>query len=218
MIAQNRRIFALLAATVIMLACMPTLPSLAPASAPAPTFDPNSLQTAIVETAAAAAAETALVAPTFTPTFTPVPTETPTQTASPTATVTFVFFLPTFTLTPTLAKPGSSGLDFECQVVSQSPISNSTIQRGAAFDMKWKVANIGKKPWDSNSADYRYVKGEKMHRAPALDFEQSVPSGGMIELVVPMQAPAEAGTYQTLWSINIGKERVCSMNLVLVVE
>jgi len=33
-----------------------------------------------------------------------------------------------------------------------------------------------------------------------------------------MQAPAEPGTYQTLWSINIGKERFCSMNLVLVVE
>ncbi|MBK8619409.1 MAG: hypothetical protein IPN96_20365 [Anaerolineales bacterium] len=213
MIARNHKIFALLVAIVMMLACAPTL---APATVPpAPTFDPNSINTVIAQTAGAAATQTALmVPPTLTPTVTPTFTITPTET--PTAT--FLFILPTMTVPPTLIKPGSSGEEFECQIISQSPVKDAVIQNSSVFDAHWTVVNVGKKPWDSNNADYRYTSGEKMHKAGAFDFEQSIPPGGQIEFIIPMQAPSQPGTYTTTWKITSGKTRFCPMNITIVVN
>jgi hypothetical protein len=84
--------------------------------------------------------------------------------------------------------------------------------------MHWKVANIGKLSWSSNNADYRYTSGEKMHRTGAFDFNQSIPPGGTIELVIPMQAPVDTGTYTTTWKITLGKERFCPMSVTIVVN
>jgi hypothetical protein len=194
-----------------MLACVPTF---TPASAPAPTFDPNLINTVIVQTAAAASTQTALAAPA---TLTATATQTPTNTATETPTATFLFILPTITQPPTLIEPGSSGEDFECQIISQSPANNTSILHTSVFDARWKVANVGKLSWDSDSADYRYTSGTKMHRTGAFDFEQSVPPGGQFEFVVAMQAPEELGTYTTTWKITSGQARFCPMSITIVV-
>ncbi|MBI2331088.1 MAG: hypothetical protein HYU84_02755, partial [Chloroflexi bacterium] len=90
---KNHRTILTVIATILILACMPTL---GPATTPIPTFDANAPLTAIVLTAGAAATQTALNAP---PTATPtVPTHTPFPT--PTATATFLFFVPTSALPP----------------------------------------------------------------------------------------------------------------------
>jgi hypothetical protein len=215
MTAQKHKVLALFAATVVIFACVPTF---TPASAPAPTFDPNSINTVIVQTAGAAATQTALYAPAMTSTPIPSPTYTATETPTETPTATFFFSVPTLTPKPTLITPRSSGLDFECQVISQSPPVNAPIQSGSAFDARWTVVNTGKKAWDINNADYRYVNGEKLHRTAAFDFEKSVASGGTIDFVVPMKAPTASGTYKTTWNINIGKERFCPMIITIVVK
>ncbi|MBK9211082.1 MAG: hypothetical protein IPL71_23490 [Anaerolineales bacterium] len=212
MIARNHKIFALLVAIVMMLACAPTL---APATASVPTFDPNSVGTVIAQTAGAASTQTALMAPpTLTPTVPPTSTSVPTET--PTAT--FIFILPTMTVPPTFIQPGSSGDDYECQIISQNPINNTVIQHTSVFDARWMVVNVGKLSWDSNNADYRYTSGTKMHRTGAFDFAQSIPPGGMYEFVVAMQAPDEPGTYTTTWKITTGKARFCSMSITIVVN
>lgn len=212
MIAQKHKIFALLVATVIMLACAPTF---APASVPVPTFDPNSINTVIVQTAGAAATQTALMMP---PTLTPTATLLPASTFTETPTATFIFILPTLTVPPTLIKPGSSGDDFECQIISQSPVNNTVIQHSSVFDARWMVANVGKLSWDSNNADYRYTSGTKMHRTGAFDFDQSVSPGGKFEFVIAMQAPTELGTYTTTWKITSGQARFCPMSITIVVN
>lgn len=213
MIRRNHKILSLLAVTVVMLACV--TPSLAPASTPIPTFDPNSLNTAIVQTADAAATQTALMLP---PTFTATPTPRSTHTPTGTPTATFYFVLATITSPPTQIPFGSSGLEHECQILSQTPENNSAMFRMATFEARWLVANIGTVGWDTATADYRYYKGDDLHLQPIYDFESSVPPGGTIELVASMQAPSVSGTYSTSWRIGIGKSRFCPMDLTIVVN
>jgi hypothetical protein len=195
-----------------MLACVPVF---APASEPIPTLDPNAPLTAIVETAAAAWTQTALFAPpTQTPTDTPLPMATPTETATPT----FVFFLPTLTPKPTLITPGSTGQEFQCQVISQSPNNGSVIQGDTAFNAVWVVTNVGKSAWLSTNTDYRYQSGDRLHTQPAYDFEFSVASGANVELKVSMKAPSAPGSNSPEWRIAMGNRTFCPLKLSIVVN
>ena len=212
MIRRNYRALVVLVITGIMLACVPTL---APASAPMPTFDPNSINTTIAQTAGAAATQTALMLPpTFTFTATPLPAHTPTETPTPT----FIFLLPTVTVLPTMVKPGSSSAQYDCQIILQNPKNDSAFSPGAAFDMTWQVANIGKNAWFSSDTDYRYSSGDRIHKASIYDLPSSVLPGGTIDLTVKMKAPAEPGTYKTEWRISVGKNWFCPLKLTIIVN
>jgi hypothetical protein len=213
MIRRKYRIFSFLIATALVLAC--AVPALVPASAPVPTFDPNSIDIVIAQTANAAATQTAQMLP---PTLTPTVTLSPTNTATETPTPTFIFILATPTVpsaTPTL---GSSDSDYACQIVSQSPANNSGMAKGASFETRWQVINIGKSGWSSDSADYRYASGDQIHKAGIYDFNRSVPPGTSTDIVVAMKAPSNPGTYTTTWNITIGKNRFCAMKLTIVVN
>lgn len=214
MTRRSARIISFMAATAILLACVtPTF--FAPAPTPLPTFDPNVLNMAIAQTANAAATQTALMLPpTFTPTFTPRPT----GTATGTPTATFYFVLATITLPPSQIPAGSSGLEYECQVLSQIPQNNETMAKSSSFEARWLVANIGTAGWDKNNADYRYVGGNKLHQAAIHDLEASVSPGDTIELTVNMQSPDNPGTYSTSWRITIGKNEFCPMDLTILVN
>ncbi len=211
--AQKNVIF-LLVATAIILACVPTL---APASTPIPTFDPNSISTSIVETVNAAATQTGLfTTPTSTPTFTFTPTRTPSETPTPTNTFVFILFSPTAsnTITPTKQPAGN----YECTLVSQSPEDNSIIGTNALFSMHWQVKNTGTLVWDSNNADYHYKSGAKLHKQPAYDLPKDVPPDKGIDIVVDMAAPAAIGKYSTTWAIGIGKKEFCKVSLTIKVK
>jgi hypothetical protein len=213
---RNNRIFPFLIVTALVLACAPTL---VPASAPAPTFDPNSINTAIALTAEVAATQTALmIPPTLSPTVTMFPTKTPP--ASETPTPTFLFILPTWTVatsTPTLDASGN-GAKFVCRVDSQTPADKTVFAQGANFDARWVVTNIGSEAWDSSSADYRYSNGDKIHKAAIYDMNLSVPAGRQTEIAVAMKAPGSPGTYTTTWKINIGKNIFCPMSVTIIVN
>ncbi len=214
MIQRRYRTPTLLAALLVVLACAPALPS-APASETLPTFDPNSLQTAIVQTAAAAATQTAFMAsPTPTPTSSPPPPHTPTETATPT----FLFLLPTltFTITPVTIVP--SNAEFACQIVSQTPSNDSRVNRNETFDVTWRVVNVGTRNWDRGSTDFLYVSGARMHLQPLYDFEVSVAKLASVELTVSMQAPSEPGNYTTTWRIRYGNTTFCPMTLDIIVN
>jgi hypothetical protein len=216
MIRRNTKLFSLVAVTALMFACV--LPSLAPAPTPLPTFDPNSLYTAIAETADAAAMQTALkLPPSLTPTLTLVPTKTPTITPTPTAT--FYFVVATITVPPTQIPLGTSDKQYECQILSQTPSNNSIFAKSSIFEARWLVANIGKSGWDSNNADYHYTGGNKLHQGGIVrDLESSVSPGNTIELVLSMQSPADPGTYSTTWKLNVGKNEFCPMDLTIIVQ
>lgn len=195
-----------------MLACV--IPNISSAPAPIPTFDVNAPLTAIVLTSNAAATQTQQFAPpTLTPTVTATRTPLPTETITPT----FIFSLPTSTVPPTQIPAGSSGLDLDCQVLSQEPANNAIISMGSTFTAKWLIANVGIKTWPSDNADYRYSSGDKLHLQPIYDLEKNVEAGKIIELLVAMQAPNTIGTFSTTWQIAIGQERFCSMKITITV-
>ncbi len=214
MIERKYRKYYFLIAAALVLAC--AAPALVPASAPAvPTFDPNSINLSIAQTANAAATQTALMAP---PTLTPTVTVLPTNTITETPTPTFVFILPSPTVPSSTPTQGSSDEKFACQVTSQTPQNNSGVTRGADFEARWQVSNIGKNVWDSDNADYRYTGGDKFHKAAIYDLPRSVPPGGSTEIIVAMKAPSIPGTYTTTWKISSGKTQFCTMNLTIVVN
>ena len=86
------------------------------------------------------------------------------------------------------------------------------------FIAKWVVANIGRSTWDRNSADYRYIDGDKIHLQSVYDFSATVPPSATVELTVDMQAPPTPGKYSTFWIIYVGKNAFCKMQLDLVVN
>ncbi|RJP51363.1 MAG: hypothetical protein C4557_08030 [Anaerolineaceae bacterium] len=212
MIRRRHRTLSLLAITALMLACVP---SIAPVGTSIPTFDPNSPLTSIVQTADAAATQTAvMMPPASTPTDTALPTDTPTETPTPT----FVFLLPTLTVRPTQATPGSSGKQYECQIMRQDPANETVMPPETAFEMTWEVANIGQKAWFESDTDYRYSSGYRLHLQAAYDFDASIAPGGLVELKAVMKAPAQPGTYTTEWRINIGKNSFCPMKFTVIVN
>jgi hypothetical protein len=213
MIGRNTGTLAFLAVFAVMLACAPVFqPSVIP-----PTLDPLTINTAIAQTAAVAATQTAVLnPPTPTPSSTPLPTNTPTETPSPTPT--FIFVLPTSTVPSPTPEPSQSDLEYDCQILAQSPADNTPFGILAVFEARWRVMNIGTSNWNGNNTDYRYVSGNKLHTQAIYDLPNSVPSTGQIDLVVDMQAPNAAGTYTTRWKLRIGKTEFCTMNLTIVVN
>jgi len=221
MARRNYRVFSFLIVTVLVLACMPTL---SPAPTQIPAFDPNSINTAIVLTAEAAATQTAILMPaTLTPSVTPFPTSTlpPSETPTPT----FIFILPTSTVPsatptpePTRDSATGGGSSFDCRVDSQSPADNTVYTPGTDFDAAWEITNTGNDRWDANSADYRYVSGDKIHQAEIYDFNKSVGAGKRTVIIVDMKAPASPGTYSTTWKIYIGKNKFCPMSVTIIVK
>ena len=215
MTRRKHRALTMFLALALMFACAPLT---APTTIP-PTFDPGSLNTMIAQTAGAAATQTALLQPpTITPTYTPFPTNTPTEIPSPTPT--FIFILPTATVpsdtpTPYVSKSGDT---YSCQIVAQSPANNASFASGANFDANWRVENSGSSIWDANSADYRFLSGDKLHKSNIYDFPKTTAPGEQVDLTVNMKAPKDAGTYSTTWEIRIGKTEFCKMKLTIVVK
>jgi hypothetical protein len=212
MSARASRVVVVSLIFVLGLACAP---SLVPAAS-APTFDPASIDTLIVETANAAATQTALIASsTPPPTETPLPSMTPSMTASPTATFVFILFTPT--VPSDTPEPQMSSEKFSCQVLSKNPQDDSHVAPNSNFDMVWTVMNNGTDMWDANSTDYRFRSGAKLHKASAFDLPASIGSGSQVQLTVPMKSPQGGGTYSTTWIIKSGQTEFCRMGLTIIV-
>ena len=209
MLKRNQRVWATLFAIVFLLACSPFTTPSAP-----PTFDLLSINTSIAQTAGAAATQTFVLLPTatITQTITPVPTEIPSSTP------TFIFILSTSTVPTSTPTQGLSSLQYNCQVLSQGPLDDTTIVAGQPFQAHWLVRNLGTETWGTNSADIRYYGGAKLHRAPVLDMENAIPSGEKLDVYVNMWAPVDPGTYTTTWKIKVGKTEFCSMKVKIIVQ
>jgi hypothetical protein len=214
MLKRDYRMLAIFLGLALMLACVPI--SVPTPSVP-PTLDVGLLNTTIAQTAAAAATQTFVLLPTSTPT--PTATRTPTEVPSATPTFLYLLFSPTVpTPTPTMTTVDTTGEPFSCRVDSQTPKDKDVFAPGANFTTHWQVVNNGTSLWDANSADYRFVGGDTLHKQAVYDFPKNVLPGGSVELTVAMQAPTDPGTYTTRWQISTGKDRFCSMGIRIVVQ
>jgi hypothetical protein len=214
MIRRSSRVVALLLITAVILACVPTL---SPTSVSVPTFNPNSINTVIVETANAAFTQTALVTtpsstPTVTPTFTPTPTETPTSVP------TILIVLVTPTVPTPIPQVNEGPKDkFNCVVLSKSPNDGFGFSAGIEFTVTWQVLNNGQEAWDASSADVRYLSGDKIYVKSAYDLDNNVDPNEQYTVSVKMKAPLESGEYTTVWAIRTNAAEYCRMSITIKV-
>jgi hypothetical protein len=210
MMPRHSRVATILLIAAVMLACVPTLGPTAPVA----TFDPNSINTIIVETANAALTQTALfTTPSSTPTPTPTITHTPTETPTPIPTIVIQLFTPTVA-TPI---PQVSGDKFDCAVISKSPADGFGFSAGNAFTATWDVLNTGSESWDAASADIRYKSGTKMHLQGIYDLDRNIPPGQQYTITVQMKAPTESGSYSTVWVIGTKAAEYCRIGISIKV-
>ncbi len=207
---RNGRVVTVFLIAVIMLACVPTLGS----GAPVPTFDPNAINTIIIETANAALTQTALfTTPSSTPSATPTSTATSTETPTPIPTIVIQLFTPTVA-TPI---PQVSGDKFDCFIMLKSPMDGFGFSAGIEFTATWDVVNTGSEEWDASSADIRYQSGTKMHVQSVYDLDHNVPPGQQYTVIVKMKAPTESGSYSTVWAIRTKAAEYCRMGISIKV-
>jgi len=217
MSTRTTKLLTWLIALGIVLACVPSL------ATPVPAADPNAINTFIAQTVNAASTQTAAALPTSTPTATFTPTPRNTETLTPTATATVIFILssPTKPVIPTLTGSIGDGTisdNFACKVISVNPANGTTFGSRADFDATWKIGNIGKKAWDRNTIDYAYTSGAKIHKVASYDLGSNVKVGETVNIVVDMEAPKNAGTYTTTWTLRSGAKVFCNMSLTIVVN
>ncbi len=217
---RKRTLLIWVAALALVMACVPTL-----ATPAIPTVDANAVGTFIALTVDAAGSQTAAALPSSTPTASVTPTQN-TATASPTLTPTFIFILstptpiilPTLTRLPSLGGSGTSSDNYACEVRRVTPPNGSIFEPRDDFDVFWTVRNIGRKNWDRNDVDYIYSSGAKFHKISGYDLSENVKVGNSLDLGVDMQAPKDAGTYTTTWTMRVGKNEFCPLRFTIVVK
>lgn len=212
MIRRTNRITALLLIMAAMLACIPTL-----APAVVPTYDPNSINTLIVQTANAALTQTALfTTPSSTPTATATFTHTPTETPTTVPTILILVSTPTvFVSTPQVSGTNDQ---FGCMILSQSPADGFGFSAGIEFTVTWQLLNSGKAPWSSANADLSYLSGQKMYVQKAYDLNNDVPPNSQYTASVQMKAPEEGGSYTTTWVLRTKDDDYCRMSVSIQVQ
>ncbi len=200
-----------------------------------PTLDAQSLGTAIALTSNAAAAQTqALIPNTLTPSVTSLPTWTPSITPSPTNT--FVITLPpTFKVTiphPSATKKpkppkdtgggGDEKMPYECKQGRVTPPNDTVIPPNTQFDVIWTVRNKGQN-WPGGTVRVAYVGGALIpvtnpDDLPVLSPDVISGGDGVTLPTISMKTPAEAGTYETTWSVTVEYFPACDLRLAIVVQ
>lgn len=69
-----------------------------------------------------------------------------------------------------------------------------------AFTKTWRLQNAGTCTWTTSYAAV-FVDGSQMSAPTAVNLTASVPPGGVIDISVPMTAPAANGTYRGDWKL-----------------
>lgn len=205
-------------ALALAMACAPVFSF--PAAAP-PTLDPGAVNRIIAETAAAASTQTAAAVPTNEPTETPTSTPRGSDTPEPSETNTLVFLFSTptvFVIPPSTATFGStSSKDYACQVLN-SPADGTIYSPRLPFKVRWRLKNVGRKEWDSESVDFVYDRGDRFHKTSGYNLEKTVEVGYVAEFFVDMQAPKDPGTYTTYWTLTVGTDKFCNVSLTIGVK
>jgi hypothetical protein len=102
-----------------------------------------------------------------------------------------------------------------CVVTIVEPKNSITVR--SKFDAVWTVQNISGKDWLSDSVDYKFVSGTKMHQKELYDFTKNIKDGESGSLTVNMLAPNEPGIYNTTWAIASGSQTLCFMSVSVTV-
>lgn len=76
----------------------------------------------------------------------------------------------------------------------------SAFAPGESFVKTWRLMNRGTCPWTTDFA-LVFAGGERMDAPERIPLPQEVPPGAIIEISVPMRAPATPGEYRSFWKL-----------------
>ena len=110
--------------------------------------------------------------------------------------------LPTVAQLPTLVLPPTA-TPVPCnwaKLVSETPLDSANFNINTNFNKSWRVRNAGTCTWNTN---YRisFYSGVSMGGPASKQFSHNVAPGETIDLIVPLKAPATAGTYKGYWHL-----------------
>jgi hypothetical protein len=120
--------------------------------------------------------------------------------------------VPTQTTMPTLEIPVQTQLTVTpmslysqegCLIASSisETIPDDTIfDPGDSFNKTWTVINSGTCDWTTNF-QLVYLNGDQMEGISPTFLSSNVPAGNIIDLTLPLTAPAKAGTYRGDWAL-----------------
>jgi hypothetical protein len=156
--------------------------------------------------------------PTLRPSSTPLPTNTP-------------IILPTFTATTKSSSSGSTGgsggtggtgagvSGGGCTIVYQNPSDETEKERGEDFSTRWTLKNTSSTTWRSDSVDVRVASGTRMHTGPDIyDLSSSTAQNGMVDIIIPMEAPDTKGIYTENWALMQGNTFLCRFYVTIQVK
>jgi hypothetical protein len=170
----------------------PTIPAVAVVNTDTPqpaTDEPNEPTSEPEETPDVVATAVAAIALTE--------TAKPTNTAVPTATK-----MPTPTTAPTIDAAANctyavelvNAYAYQTQETSYAPV-------GVSFPMSWILRNSGTCLWPAGS-QWAYADGEELGFTNAVIVENETASGDEITLTADLEAPATAGSYESIWQLS----------------
>lgn len=196
--ALPRMFTILLSLSLVLTACLsnqgtetPTAEVQATTAPEQPTTDPSAVEASIAQTVEAELTQVALANPTAT--LAPSPTLQPTATLAPTDPQ-----APTATSVGALPTANNGVLANHARFIEDVSIPDGTLViAGDTFTKTWRIQNIGSETWIPGYF-FVFINGDRME-GQAITLTQETLPGGTIDISIPLEAPAEAGTYIGYW-------------------
>jgi len=85
---------------------------------------------------------------------------------------------------------------------------NTKLEKSQDFTKTWRVKNSGSQPWPADTVLAFSGEGQQLTEAKEVAIGKVVEPGQEIELSVPMKAPAEDGTYRSVWTLKTGNTAI----------
>jgi ABC-type amino acid transport substrate-binding protein len=102
-----------------------------------------------------------------------------------------------------------------CVVAISAPRNSVTVLSN--FNASWTVRNISGMDWRTDSVDYKFIGGTKMHQKDGYDLTQTIKDGESGQISVDMLAPETPGIYGTTWAIVSGSRTLCILYMTVTV-
>lgn len=123
-------------------------------------------------------------------------TETPTPTVTPLVIDTFT----PFPVSPTATRH-STQAQYACAVINRKPRDLTEYNKGAKFDIKWTIVNIGSKAWVAG-IDVKYYSGPKMTGTGRIEIPKIMNPNDSYTFELDATAPDTKGRQVMTWAVD----------------
>jgi hypothetical protein len=116
-------------------------------------------------------------------------------------------------------KPTATPREWACRILYRYPDKGTIIPGGSSFKATWSVQNTGTKSWPKKGVDVVFSSGAHLHTGkPYYDIPAAIGTGGTVTISVTMTVPKRSKTYQTRWSLKVGRTEFCGVQIVVEVK